>query len=92
VAVLAFSNAAYVKHSFSDKQDTSAIQKALDDVTLDTFPANTVLAFNEAQRLLSCERKQRMRRVLVVASNGQYGCKKNYLILDVLRCYRSHSN
>ena len=79
--MLTFSNAALVKHSFSNKQDIADIQKALDEIRLSKAAAgaDTIAAFDGAQRLLNRERKQTMSRVLVVASNGRYGSKEKAL-------------
>ncbi|KAL9987509.1 hypothetical protein ACROYT_G001831 [Oculina patagonica] len=75
VGILAFANSANIKHSFTDKQDISTIQKALDDILL-FGTANTIIAFNEAKRQINKPHghgnQHKRRRVLVVASNGKY--------------------
>ena len=61
------------------------MQDILDGISsVQAVGANTVLAFNEAHRLLDRERKQRMHRVVVVASNGQYQCKENKYMSNFL--------
>lgn len=79
MGILAFANSANIKHSFTDKQDITTIQKALDDILL-FGTANTIIAFNEAKRQLNQPHghgnELKRRRVLVVASNGKYPCKR----------------
>lgn len=59
IAIVPFWNAANVRHSFDDRQDISSIQKALDGIFISSFPSNTVLAFNEAQRVLNRAKKKK---------------------------------
>lgn len=79
VGILAFANSANIKHSFTNVQDIGTIKKALDQIFL-SGSANIVIAFNEAKRQINevhGGEEHKRRRVLIVASNGKYPCKKN---------------
>lgn len=76
VAIITFANSVSSNHAFSDEQDITALKQSLNHISsVVPFDANTILAFNEAQRLLNRERKQRMRRVIMFVSSGLYQCK-----------------
>ncbi len=82
MGILAFATSANIKHSFTDKQDVTTMQKALDEILL-FGTANTIIAFNEAKRQIDKPHghgnQHKRRRVLVVASNGKYPCKNTLL-------------
>ena len=76
VAIITFANSVSSNHAFSDEQDITALKQSLNHISsVVPFDANTILAFNEAHRLLNRERKQRMRRVIIFVSSGLYQCK-----------------
>ena len=84
MGILSFASSANVEHSLSDNQDAGTLQKALERVLRFAGSANTLLAFNEAQRQINVVhsgKQHKRRQVLVFASNGQYPCKKRIQFL-----------
>lgn len=73
MAITTFGNSVSSSQAFSDEQDITALKESLNHISnVVPFDANTILAFNEAHRLLNRERKQRMRRVIIFVSSGLY--------------------
>ena len=73
MAITTFGNSVSSSHAFIDEQDITALKESLNHISnVVPFDANTILAFNEAHRLLNRERKQRMRRVIIFVSSGLY--------------------
>ena len=76
MAIITFANSVSRNHVFSDEQDITALKESLHHISsVVPFGANTILAFHEAHRLLNRERKQRMRRVVILVSSGLHQCK-----------------